>query len=168
MASDHAVSTPPALRWVALFLALCAALGLWMGFKDQMRRNPPAWYTGGSEAAAPSAADASVREATPYDPNAKTAAPGQAAEKAPTPAEKKVQEDLEDAQETAEATTLATPADGAQPAPATTPGATPTTPRPKTAPQPPRPAPSEDPVGDILDGQRPATPPGESPPTVPY
>ena len=46
-------ATPPALRWVVAFLAVCAAMGLWLGFKDQIRRNPPAWYSGAPDPTTP-------------------------------------------------------------------------------------------------------------------
>lgn len=158
MASDRA--SPPALRWVALFLAVCAGLGLWMGFKDQMRRNPPDWYTGASRnGGGPTAADTAT-EAKAYDPNARNDAPVQTTAPAPKAEEKKEEADDTDAVDDAAATdTPVTTAPTATP-----PGTTPATPRPKTPP-PPAPRPTEDPVGDILDSQRPAP---EQPPVVPY
>jgi hypothetical protein len=161
MASEHA-KAPPALRWVALFLALCAALGVWMGFRDQIRRNPPDWYTGASTGSSDvvTTGGAVVRDATPYDPAARGSSSPQA-EKT-TPAEKAVQEDLAEAEATAQA---AVPAPAvAEPAPLAIPPA-PAASRPRA---PSQPAPSDDPVGDILDGQRPAPAPSEPPPTVPY
>src|SRR3990167_3608495 len=63
--------TPPALRWVALFLAACAVLGLFLGFRDQIRKNPPGWYTGAEQVAAPLPATADgARDAVAFDPNA--------------------------------------------------------------------------------------------------
>jgi hypothetical protein len=160
MASDRA--SPPALMWVALFLTLCAALGLWMGFKDQIRRNPPDWYTGASSggSSGPAAAD-TAREATPYDPTARNDAPAVAAATPAKPAEK-TGEDEDAADDTA--TTTAAPVTTATPAAPAAPGTvSPATPRPKATPQPARP--SDDPVGDILDSQKPAP---DQPPVVPY
>lgn len=166
-------ATPPALRWVLVFLGVCAALGIWLGFKDQIRRNPPAWYTGAPEPTyagqAPVGADG-VREATAFDPSARTAS--QQAESAATTEPKKAEaDDEDDAAETATAptetpaTTTATPATAAPGAtPPTTASPTPARPRPATPPS--RPAPSTDPVGDILDGQRPPAQPAPS--DVPY
>jgi len=153
MAFDRAA--PPALRWVALFLALCAALGLWLGFKDQMRRNPPAWYTGAAEPVATSLpGGVAARDAVAFDPNAPNrplATPTAAApqDKAEAKPEEKTEPALTPAQEfVADTKPLDVPAP----------------PKPKATPTPaPKPAPSEDPVGDILDGQKPA----EGPP-VPY
>lgn len=155
MAFDRAA--PPALRWVAAFLALCAALGLWLGFKDQMRRNPPAWYTGGSEpTAAPGSSGAEARDAVAFDPNAPARPLGlqpagdTPAEKAEAKAEEKTDDAAADDAALAETRPLEVPAP----------------PKPKTTPTPtPKPAPSEDPVGDILDSQQ---KPAETPPTVPY
>lgn len=159
MASDRA--SPPALRWVALFLAVCAGLGLWMGFKDQMRRNPPDWYTGASRTGGgPTAADLAT-EAKAYDPNARNDAPVQAAAPAPKAEEKK--DEVEETDPTDAAASPDTPVTTAPSA--TPPGTAPATPRPKAPTTPSRPAPSEDPVGDILDSQRPAP---EQPPVVPY
>lgn len=157
MAFDRAA--PPALRWVALFLAVCAGLGLWLGFKDQMRRNPPAWYTGADEAvAAPGSSGSTARDAVAFDPNAPTrplaAGPAGAADDKPQakPDEKSADPAVTDGV----ATTTDQPKALDIPAPPK-PKATPT-PAPKSAP-----GPSEDPVGDLLEGQKPA----EGPP-VPY
>lgn len=163
-------ATPPALRWVLAFLGICAALGLYMGFKDQIRRNPPAWYTGAPDPVIPGApaTDADrVREATPFDPSVRTAS--QQAESAATTELKKPEAGEKSAQ-TASADQPASDAAGASPA---APGATPTmvappAARPKAAAaQPARPAPPADPVGDILEGQRPQPQP-TTPADVPY
>lgn len=148
--------TPPALRWVALFLAACAVLGLFLGFRDQIRKNPPGWYTGAEQVAAPLPATADgAREAVAFDPNAPqattTAAPA-AAKTAPAPK----------AETSAEVPPPPVLVPMTQPVPAT--------PRPKATTPPPvqkaptRPAPSSDPVGDILEGQKQP----EAPATVPY
>lgn len=151
--------TPPALRWVALFLAVCAVLGLFLGFRDQIRKNPPGWYTGAEQVATPLPATTDgAREAVAFDPDApsstgaavaKVVAPDPApAPKAETPA--------------ADQAAAQRPADVPPP-----PVQTPTTPpRPKAAAPktPTRPAPSSDPVGDILEGQLQP----ETPATVPY
>ena len=151
-------STPPALRWVALFLAACAVLGLFLGFRDQIRKNPPGWYTGAEQLAAPltSAPDGS-REATPYDPSAagSPVAAAAPAVKAPEPKAKTADD----------ATNTPTPPDvvplkSAPPPPA--PLVVPTAPRPKASP--PTPRPTADPVGDILEGQTQQ----EQPAAVPY
>ncbi|MDP2260150.1 MAG: hypothetical protein Q8J89_10590 [Caulobacter sp.] len=156
-------ATPPALRWVVAFLAVCAALGLWLGFKDQIRRNPPAWYTGAPDPATPVAppGDATIRDATAFDPNA----PTQAAAPAPlTRAQPKAAEpdDAGDAVDAPPAPMIAPPI---LIPPVQPPAAQPAPPRPRPAPPPPpvaRPTPSEDPVGDLLD------PPAQSTPPVPY
>jgi hypothetical protein len=155
MASDTA--TPPALRWVALFLLLCAVLGLWMGFKDQIRRNPPDWYTGATsqDPGAPAGASG-IRDATPFDPTTKAAPVEQAAAPQPKAADAKPDEPADVVAGGADAATATTAA-------TTTPAAA--APRPKTTtPAAPKPS-SDDPVGDILDGQKPAP---DGPPTVPY
>lgn len=157
-------ATPPALRWVVAFLAVCAVLGLWLGFKDQIRRNPPAWYTGAPDPVTPGAqpGDAVIRDATAFDPNAPTRAPAsastpQAQPKAPTKAE-----DAEDADAAPETPPIAPPV-LSPPATTPAPSAQPAAPRPRPAPPPAaRPAPSEDPVGDLLD------PPAQGTPPVPY
>jgi hypothetical protein len=161
-------AAPPALRWVVAFLAICAVLGLWLGFKDQIRRNPPAWYTGAPDPVTPGVqpGDTTIRDATAFDPNAPTqaSAPAQAAQARPKAAEP---EDAGDEGEAAPAPAIAPPV---LPPPAATPviqpAAQPAPPRPRPAPTPPaaRPAASEDPVGDLLD------PPSSSPstPPVPY
>ena len=156
-------STPPALRWVALFLAACAVLGLFLGFRDQIRKNPPGWYTGAEQIAAPlvSAPDG-AREAVPFDPNAP--APPAASPSAKTPAPKGPGARPEAPADTA-------PTDGATPP--ETPAArtvappvlTPTpAPRLKATPPPAKAAPPADPVGDILEGQKQP----EAPAAVPY
>ena len=159
-------AAPPALRWVVAFLAICGALGLWLGFKDQIRRNPPAWYTGAPDPVTPGAGpgDAVIRDATAFDPDA-AARPDPATTAArPQP---KASETGETA-EPAEADTAVTPAPASPTAstpatsPAATPAAQPAPPRPRPAPAP-RPAPSEDPVGDLLE-----SPPAQSAPPVPY
>lgn len=154
-------STPPALRWVALFLAACAALGLFLGFRDQIRKNPPGWYTGAEQVATPlpSTSDG-ARDAVPLDPNAPEPTVTITAEPAArTPAAKADDADATDAE---------TPAGSGTPTPKIAPPVlTPTpSPAPKTRPAPPpaaKPAPSADPVGDILEGQK--TP---EPAVVPY
>ncbi len=161
-------AAPPALRWVVAFLAICAVLGLWLGFKDQIRRNPPAWYTGAPDPVTPGAqpGDAVIRDATAFDPNAPTqsTAPVQAAQPKPKAAET---EDAVEGEDAPQAPLIAPPV---LPPPVTTPVVQPTTqpaqprPRPVTPPPAARPAPSEDPVGDLLD------PPSssQSTPPVPY
>lgn len=154
-------STPPALRWVATFLAACAVLGLFLGFRDQIRKNPPGWYTGAEQIAVPlvSGSDGS-REAVPFDPNApkaplaRTPAPvSKAPEAKPeTPADPAASDGAVDAATNAPKTVappVLTPLPAAKLKP--TPPAT-------------RPAPSGDPVGDILEGQKQS----ETPAAVPY
>lgn len=156
-------STPPALRWVALFLAACAVLGLFLGFRDQIRKNPPGWYTGAEQIATPLATTTDgAREAVAFDPSAARPAP---AATAAAPAPK------------AADTRAATPVDGETPAdeppapkiapPVLTPTPTPA-PMPKARATPPatKAAPSADPVGDILEGQKQAETPAAAP--VPY
>lgn len=153
------VSTPPALRWVALFLAGCAVLGLYLGFRDQIRRNPPGWYTGVEQVAVPvGTATDGIREAAPFDPDA--AAPATRDEPAAPKPESKA--------EAAEAAPAVPPptlddAPVAMPPPVAPPARTVETPsRPRPAPQPPAKAPaSDDPVGDILEGRT-------AEPQVPY
>lgn len=159
-------ATPPALRWVVAFLAICAVLGLWLGFKDQIRRNPPAWYTGAPDPVTPGAqpGDAVIREATAFDPNAPTrdAAPASTAQAQPkTPAKT---DDATD-EDAAPGASLTAPSAGTPPAPTPVPTAQPAAPRPRPAPPPAaRPAPSEDPVGDLLDPPSPS----QGTPPVPY
>ena len=159
-------ATPPALRWVVAFLAVCAVLGLWLGFKDQIRRNPPAWYTGAPDPVTPGAqpGDAVIREATAFDPNAPTqdAAPASTAQAQPkTPAKT---DDATD-EDAAPDASLTAPSAATPPAPTPAPTAQPAAPRPRPAPPPAaRPAPSEDPVGDLLDPPAPS----QGAPTVPY
>lgn len=160
-AMTEVMHTPPALRWVALFLAACAVLGLFLGFRDQIRKNPPGWYTGAEQVATPLPATADgAREAVAFDPNAPQArsGPGPATTvAAPTPTPPKT------------STVDAADTPDAAPPPAI-PTAAAATPRPKPAISPPapkpaaRPAAQADPVGDILEGQKQA----ETPPTVPY
>lgn len=154
-------STPPALRWVAIFLAACAVLGLFLGFRDQIRKNPPGWYTGAEQVATPLTTPADgAREAVPFDPSApgpRVTIPAPAAATT-TPAAK-----------APETTTTATPADAAAGTPAektVAPPAPSTTPAPKPRPAAPSPkaAPAADPVGDILEGQKQT----ETPAAVPY
>lgn len=155
-------TTPPALRWVALFLAACAALGLFLGFRDQMRKNPPGWYTGTERLAAPlPAAQDGIREAAPFDPDAPqptVTITGEPAPKAPAAKADDAAKDAVDAVSPAGPPTVETPASRASPPPPP--------PKLKAAPPPaPKAPPSADPVGDILEGQK--TP--ESAPTpVPY
>lgn len=157
-------ATPPALRWVVAFLAICGALGLWLGFKDQIRRNPPAWYTGAPDPVTPAArpGDAAVRDATAFDPNAPTQTPPPASTARPEPkaAETRETED-EDGDDAPPAPLIAPPT---LPPTTTAPVLQPAQPRPRPAPPPPvaRPTPSEDPVGDLLD------PPSQNTPPVPY
>lgn len=162
-------ATPPALRWVLAFLGVCAALGLWLGFKDQIRRNPPAWYTGAPDpvvAGAPAADEAGIREATPFDPSARSASQqaASAATTEPKPPEKK-DEPAAAPEDAAGEPAADAAAPAVAPPAATQAPAAPARPRPAT-PTPSRPAPSADPVGDILDGQRPPAQPAPS--DVPY
>lgn len=159
-AMTEVMHTPPALRWVALFLAACAVLGLFLGFRDQIRKNPPGWYTGAEQVATPLPATADgAREAVAFDPNAPQtrSEPGPATTvAAPTPPPKTSTVDAADTPDAAP--------------PPVIPTAAAATPRPKPAIPPPapkpaaRPAAQADPVGDILEGQK---QPG-TPPTVPY
>lgn len=145
-------ATPPALRWVALFLAGCAVLGLTLGFRDQMRRNPPAWYTGGKEAVVPGAGLVEARDAVAIDPLAPAPKPALQVEEAPKPKAEESKADEAVAEPVAQ-----TPEEKAAAA------ATPPTSRPK--PPPPKIEPSsEDPVGDLLESQKAPT----TPPNVPY
>lgn len=165
-AMTEVMHTPPALRWVALFLAACAVLGLFLGFRDQIRKNPPGWYTGAEQVATPLPATADgAREAVAFDPNAPRATTSAASTVVPSPKAEPSAADQADAQEAADAPpppVLVPTTQPVQPAPAT--------PRPKAAPPPPaqkaptRPAPPSDPVGDILEGQKQPEPPA----TVPY
>ncbi|MFZ5668153.1 MAG: hypothetical protein ACOY4K_01530 [Pseudomonadota bacterium] len=151
------VSTPPALRWVALFLAGCAVLGLYLGFRDQIRRNPPGWYTGADPVGAPALTTADgIREAAPIDaeaarPFAQTpegpaaTRPAEAADEAEGPA---VPPPTIDGPPVAPPPQIAQPARPPPPAPEA-----PTRPRPA--------APAADPVGDILESQK-------AEPQVPY
>lgn len=154
-------ATPPALRWVVAFLAVCAALGVWLGFKDQIRRNPPAWYTGAPDPATPAAqpGEAAIREATAFDPNAPT--PATAPASIPRP-QSRAAEDTDDAEEEVAAPLGPLIAPPVLSPPTQPPAAQPAPPRPRPAPPPARPTPSEDPVGDLLD------PPSQGAPPVPY
>lgn len=165
-AMTEVTHTPPALRWVALFLAACAVLGLFLGFRDQIRKNPPGWYTGAEQVATPLPETADgAREAVAFDPNAPqpttTAAP---ATPITAPAAK--------AGTSAEDRTAAQQASEVPPPPVLVPltQAASVTPKPKAAAPSPvqkaptRAAPPSDPVGDILEGQKQA----EAPAVVPY
>jgi len=144
MAVQRAAS--PALGWVALFLVACAVLGLTLGFKDQIRRNPPAWYTGGREKAVAGSGLIEAKEATAFDPEAPQPALQVEEETAPKPK-------AEDAR-----------TDDTSDEPATPPAETPR-PKPATPPPPKIEPPAEDPVGDLLESQKNAP---EAPPVVPY
>lgn len=153
-------STPPALRWVAIFLAACAVLGLFLGFRDQIRKNPPGWYTGAEQIATPLATPADgAREATPFDPAAtapRVSVPAPSAATS-TPAAK--------APETTTSEPSADPASVTAPGQKTVAPAVPTSaPKPKAVTSAPKAAPSGDPVGDILESQKQTAPPA----TVPY
>lgn len=160
-------AAPPALRWVVAFLAICGALGLWLGFKDQIRRNPPAWYTGAPDPVTPGAGsgDAVIRDATAFDPDAATRP--DPATTAARPQSKATETD--ETVETTETDSAETPAPATPSAstpttsPAATPAAQPAPPRPRPTPAP-RSAPSDDPVGDLLE----APGPSQGQPQVPY
>lgn len=144
-------ATPPALRWVAIFLAACAVLGLTLGFRDQMRRNPPAWYTGAQEKAVAGGGLIDAQEAVAFDPQAPK--PALQIDEAPKPAPQTEESKAAEAEDQP-----ATPApEEKAPEPPAAPKAKP--PAPKIEPL------SEDPVGDLLEGQKKAP---EAPPTVPY
>jgi hypothetical protein len=143
-------NTPPTLRWVALFLAACAVLGLFLGFRDQIRKNPPGWYTGAERVAAPLPATSDgIPDAAPFDPGAPQSA---TAAITTTPATKAEPARTEKPDEDGEA--------AATPPPASTPPAKSTEALPVAKPRPAAPAPapksqpSADPVGDILEGQK--------------
>ncbi|MCF8504665.1 MAG: hypothetical protein K9G59_07105 [Caulobacter sp.] len=155
-------STPPALRWVALFLAACGVLGLFLGFRDQIRKNPPGWYTGVEQVAVPLTAPVDgAREAVAFDPSDRSATPAPSSGPAPKATETRPAAEETDAADTPTAaeSTIAKPI-VPPPAPLAVP---PATPRPKATPAP-KTAPSADPVGDILEGQKQP----ETPATVPY
>lgn len=154
-------STPPALRWVALFLAACAVLGLFLGFRDQIRKNPPGWYTGAEQVAAPLVTPADgARDAVPFDPEA-----AKAAAAAPRPAAPSAKTPAEVLEEPAASTEAAPPPESPAARPIAPPVLTPTPPpKLKPAAPPSKPAPSADPVGDILEGQKSS----ETPAAVPY
>lgn len=149
---DSVTNTPPTLRWVALFLAACAVLGLFLGFRDQIRKNPPGWYTGAERVAAPlPAASDGIPDAAPFDPGAPqsatatmTTAPATKTEPAKT---EKPDDDPADKAGQPAATI---------PAPTTKSTEAPPAAKPKPAVPPPTPKsqPSADPVGDILEGQK--------------
>lgn len=160
-------ATPPALRWVVAFLAVCAVLGLWLGFKDQIRRNPPAWYTGAPDPVTPGAlpGDPAVREATAFDPNAPTRATAAAPASQPQAKPPEKADDAADADTDGDTPRIAPPSLTPPTATPTAPTAQPAPARPRPTPPPAaRPAPSDDPVGDLLE------PPGPSQgqPPVPY
>lgn len=156
--------TPPALRWVALFLAACAVLGLFLGFRDQIRKNPPGWYTGAEQVATPLPATADgAREAVAFDPDAPRPTGAKVpASITPAPAPKAGTPATDQTADVTPPPVLVPTTQPVQVAPAT--------PRPKAATPPPaqktptRPAPSSDPVGDILEGQKQP----ETPVVVPY
>lgn len=160
MAYEQASS--PVLRWVALFLVGCAVLGLTLGFRDQIRRNPPAWYTGAREKPIVGSGLIEAQEATPFDPNAQKPALQVVEEEEAKP--KTEEPKPEDA---AAAAADATGAAADAPAAAGAPTTTATTPRPKapTVPAPKLGPQSDDPVGDLLESQKKAP---ETPPVVPY
>ncbi|MDO8296689.1 MAG: hypothetical protein Q7T19_09660 [Caulobacter sp.] len=149
-------TTPPALRWVALFLAACAVLGLFLGFRDQIRKNPPGWYTGAEQVATPLPQTGdSAREAVAFEPSAASPAPAAA------PVEKAAEAKTTTPAETA-TETITTPASKIAP-PVPTPAPAPKL---KAAAPAPRASPSADPVGDILEGQKRTEDPDAAP--VPY
>lgn len=159
MASKQASS--PVIGWVALFLVGCAVLGLTLGFRDQIRRNPPAWYTGAQEKPVIGGGLIEAQEATPFDPNAQKPAL-QVAEDEPKPKAEPEEPKPEDAAAAAaDATGAAADDPIASGATTTTPSRpkAPTVPAPKIAPS------SDDPVGDLLESQNKAP---EAPPVVPY
>lgn len=141
--------TPHALRWVVLFLAACAVLGLFLGFRDQIRKNPPGWYTGAEQIATPLAPVADgAREAVAFDP----AAGSDATATPVTVPSPKVE------------TPAAAPAETTD-TPATKPSVPPAS-RPKPdSPSAPKSQAPADPVGDILEGQKQTEP---AAPPVPY
>lgn len=150
--------TPPALRWVALFLAACAVLGLFLGFHDQIRKNPPGWYTGAEQIATPLPPTADgAREAVAFDPAAgKPASDGDTSATPATVSLTKVEAPVtKPAGSTDAAATSATRSAATSPV---------TRPRPSASPMPKSQAPT-DPVGDILEGQKQTEPPS---PAVPY
>lgn len=157
-------STPPALRWVAVFLAACGVLGLFLGFRDQIRKNPPGWYTGVEQAAAPLAAPVDgAREAVAFDPADRSATSASSSGPAPNATETRPAVEETDAAESPTATEPATTKPLVPPpAPLAVPPAA--TPRPKATTPAPKATPSADPVGDILEGQKQP----ETPATVPY
>lgn len=157
-------STPPALRWVAVFLAACGVLGLFLGFRDQIRKNPPGWYTGVEQAAAPLAAPVDgAREAVAFDPADRSATSAPSSGPTPKATETRSAVEETDAAETPAATEPATTKPLLPPpAPLAVPPAA--TPRPKATTPAPKATPSADPVGDILEGQKQP----ETPATVPY
>lgn len=162
-------ATPPALRWVVAFLAVCAALGLWLGFKDQIRRNPPAWYTGAPDPVVPGVqpGDAVIRDATAFDPNAPTRGKAPAATATPQAKIPEKADDADDEDAEPETPLIAPPVltpPSTTPAAPAAPAAQPAPQRPRPAPPPAsRPAPSDDPVGDLLE-----PPSSQGAPPVPY
>ena len=160
-------AAPPALRWVVAFLAICGAMGLWLGFKDQIRRNPPAWYTGAPDPVTPGAGsgDAVIRDATAFDPDAPIRPDPATTAARPQPQVSGTDETVETTEtDSAETPAPATPsASTPTTSPAATPAAQPAPPRPRPTPAP-RSAPSDDPVGDLLE----APGPSQGQPQVPY
>jgi hypothetical protein len=159
-------ATPPALRWVVAFLAVCAALGLWLGFKDQIRRNPPAWYTGAPDPVSPGvqSGDPAIRDATAFDPNAPTQGRAPAVTATPQAKTPEKAEEADDEDAAPDAPQIAPPVLTPPSTTPAAPAAQPAPQRPRPAPSPaPRPAPSEDPVGDLLE-----PPPSQGAAPVPY
>ena len=157
-------STPPALRWVAIFLAACGVLGLFLGFRDQIRKNPPGWYTGVEQVAVPLTTPADgARDAVAFDPSSRPLTTTSSSGPAVKATETKPAVDAPDAANTPTAAepTAAKPL-VPPPAPLSVPPAA--APRPKAATPAPKPAPTADLVGDILEGQKQP----ETPSTVPY
>lgn len=160
IAMSDVTTAPPALRWVAFFLAACAVLGLFLGFRDQIRKNPPGWYTGAEQVATPlGASPDGARDAVAFDPAAPrppltTAAPPQKAADTPALTASTPEEKADEAGAPEAIAPKAVPPPVLTPTP---------TPKLRTVPAAPRPPPS-DPVGDILEGQKLSDPA----PTVPY
>jgi hypothetical protein len=147
-------ATPPALRWVALFLVACAVLGLFLGFRDQIRRNPPDWFTGaGGISAPPTATPDGARDAVPFDADAAPTAQVTLNPEEPAPKTSAARSN-EPAGDAAAAVTQTEAPAALAPAPKL-----------KAAPPPaPKIEPPADPVGDILEAQKPP----EAPAAVPY
>ena len=124
------------LRYVVIGLSACAAVGLWMGLSDSLRRNTPEWEGGQSQAPLPVVAG-------PPDAVAFTPGPGDRPVQKPLP----VQAPVEEAEPPQEA-----------PTPTTVQAAAPATPGPAPA----RPA-AGDPIGDLVQEKTAAPPPPEVP-----